>query len=339
MTTDETTLNSTAHMLAQAVASSGIDLNAFVSALGIGLDHYLDPNGRIPVSLMQRAWAQAVEWSGDPCFGLRLADVMHPTSLHGLGLAMVASSTLKDALVRVVRYQRIISTAFDLKLEEQGSRVSILIDAKKSGVRFHDASIDATGAVLTRMCRITSGLEVSPTEVSLRHPAPPCSVRFEAFYGCRVVFGAADNRLTMSRTLLEQTLPSANPLLAHANDEVVVRYLEELDSPSLTDRVRREIIDLLPAGAPREEQVARRLNLGLRSLQRQLQREGISYKQILEQTRNELAIRYLQEGRRRLTEIGFLLGFAEQASFSRAFKRWTGVPPQVYRDARTRTPE
>ncbi len=339
MTPVETTLNSTANLLAQAVVSYGIDLESFVDALGISLTDYMDPNGRAPVPLLQRAWAQAVEWSGDPCFGLRLADVMQPASLHGLGLAMIASRTLKEALIRMVRYQRIVSTALNIQLEEKGEDVHVYIDKQPDRGSFHDASVDATGAVLMKMCRIICGQEISPNKVDLRHSAPPCRDNFERFYGCEVVFDAAASYLTMDKRQLEAIQPNANPELARANDRIVIRYLEELGPPSVTARVRSELIEQLPDGTPLEETLAQRLNLSLRSLQRQLYQEGTGYKQILRETRFELAKRYLQESKRSITEISYLLGFAEQASFSRAFKRWNGLSPQAYRGTQPAPPE
>jgi len=85
------------------------------------------------------------------------------------------------------------------------------------------------------------------------------------------------------------------------------------------------LIDRLSAGEPSEEMAARALGLGLRNLQRRLQEEGTTYREALNQTRLWMAREYLGEGRTSMTEIAFLLGFTDTSSFSRAFRRWTGL--------------
>ena len=73
------------------------------------------------------------------------------------------------------------------------------------------------------------------------------------------------------------------------------------------------------------------LHVSLRSLQRKLKEEDTSYKDLLEETRRQLALQYLRDSRRSIGEITYLLGFSEPSNFTRAFKRWTGKSPVQYR--------
>ena len=77
--------------------------------------------------------------------------------------------------------------------------------------------------------------------------------------------------------------------------------------------------------------------MSLRNLQRRLEEEGTSYRQALNETRRDIARSYLDEGHTSVTEIAFLLGFADTSGFSRAFRRWTGLSPRAHIQDRART--
>ena len=107
--------------------------------------------------------------------------------------------------------------------------------------------------------------------------------------------------------------------------------LGQLGQSLASTKVRTEIARLLHLGEPRREDVAARLHLTDRTLQRRLQAESVSYQQLLDDTRRELACQYLSDERRSLAEIADLLGFADQSNLFRACKRWFGMPPGQYR--------
>lgn len=96
-------------------------------------------------------------------------------------------------------------------------------------------------------------------------------------------------------------------------------------------RVRSVLIEQLPEGCPPQGTIADILSTSTRSLRRRLQREGTTYLQLLEETRRELGVRYTEHSMLPVTEIALLLGFAETSSFSRAFRRWTGMAPSRHR--------
>ena len=101
----------------------------------------------------------------------------------------------------------------------------------------------------------------------------------------------------------------------------------------LIGQVRQQIVRGLDSGKITREDVAKRLHMSVRTLQRRLDDNGIVFSDLVDEIRKEMAKSYLQAGELTLTEIGFLLGFAEQSSFTRAFKRWTGQTPLEFRRA------
>jgi AraC-like DNA-binding protein len=98
-------------------------------------------------------------------------------------------------------------------------------------------------------------------------------------------------------------------------------------------QVKTKLIQELPSGNISEEIIAEDLYMSQRSLQRRLREEGTTYKELLNETRRDLAAQYIKASSVSINEITYLLGFSEPSNFSRAFKRWTGVSPSEYRQS------
>jgi AraC-like DNA-binding protein len=132
-------------------------------------------------------------------------------------------------------------------------------------------------------------------------------------------------------TGMEQSLPAADRTLY----ELLKEYLEgDCTQPprlALLQSVRKAVTESLKDGKPNLTQVAKKLGLGPRSLQRKLKRYGMDFKEIVVETRSRLALAYLQDSKHTLTEIALLLGYSEVSAFNRAFKRWTDTSPLDYR--------
>ena len=80
------------------------------------------------------------------------------------------------------------------------------------------------------------------------------------------------------------------------------------------------------------KQVAERLEVHPRTLQRRLNEVDSSFQDILETVRKDMAKRYLADHSMSLAEVAFLLGYHDQSSFNRAFKEWTGESPSGFRE-------
>lgn len=107
-------------------------------------------------------------------------------------------------------------------------------------------------------------------------------------------------------------------------------------SATLADRVRQAIGASLARGEPRLEAIARDLAMSGRTLQRRLTDAGTRFADLVDAARRERAMLLLEDATLSCTEIAFLLGYTEAAPFFRAFKRWTGMPPQAYRTRMSR---
>lgn len=326
------TLGSVAALVAQTLREYGCDSAPLFQAAGIKLGGNADDGIRFPVEHMQKLWRLAVEASGDPCFGFVAGEQLQPAALHGLGFSWLASDTLRDALERLVRFSRLISTAANIQLEDTRYGTELLLMPPPGVKEFVHAPLDAALTGFLHMCRITAGDSIIPSQIMLNRPKPDCAKKIESFFRCPVQYEASCYSLCFSKQLLDAPLCNANHELARINDQAVIEYLARFDRDSITMQVRSSIIERLHDGTPNQETIADSLHVSLRSLQRRLNQEETNYKTLLETTRQELALHYIRETHRSLGEITYLLGFSEPSNFTRAFKRWTGKTPAEYRE-------
>ena len=328
---DITSLGSSAGLLAKTLREYDCDPAPLFEQAGINLDAVDDPNMRFPTTRTQVLWGLAAEATGNPCIGLAAARLFQPAVLHGLGFAWLASDTLQDALARLVRYSRFINNSVAFRLEELPATLDLVIHVPETLMNGIYAGADCGFAVFLRMCQLTVGKAILPLHATLQRPPPACPDEFEALFGPAIEYAAVDYRLAFDRTLACEPLATAQPELARLNDQTVVDYLARYDRANITMQVRARIIEQLHDGAPKQETIADTLHVSLRSLQRRLKGEATSFKELLEDTREQLAVQYLRDSHRSIGEITYLLGLSEPSSFTRAFKRWTGKSPVEYR--------
>ena len=126
-------------------------------------------------------------------------------------------------------------------------------------------------------------------------------------------------------------LPIANRQLAATLDAILTRQLADLDRSNVAARCKAVLLEPLASGESPEGDIAKELHMSRRTLQRKLADADLTYQQLVDDTRHDLALRYLEDPGKSITEITFLLGFSGQSAFTRAFRRWTGKSPTDYR--------
>lgn len=325
-----TSLSSWGLAIRSALDARGVDGVELFRKAGLDVEALADPLARYPLAATTRLWRLAVEATGDPCFGIEVARHARPTYFHALGFSLAASGSLADAFERIVRYFRLVSDAAEMTLEplEQSYRFSVhLVDPEQ---RPADEAVDAFVALAVRVCRVLRDRTYDPVSVTLRRPAPPDDTPFRRYFRVPVVFGADTDVLVFDRATFDSRLGGGNAELARLNDQVVASHLATLGSDRFAHKLHLLLVDALPRGEPDEAELASRLGTSLRNLQRRLADEGTSYKDVLDDTRRQLARSYLADGQHSISEVAYLLGFRAASSFTRAFRRWEGTSPREF---------
>jgi AraC-like DNA-binding protein len=330
--TEPSTLASWTRALRRQLDALGLDSAALCREAGLDPALLDDANARYPLHATTRLWQLAVAASGDPTLGLHTSRHVAPTTFHALGMAVMASGTLREVFERIVRYHQVVSDALELELRELGDVCELHLRVPPGASPPAPEAIDAFAAIYVRTCRNRLGRDYAPLAVYLRRPPPADTRPWQEVFRAPVHFAAAEDVLCFACADLDRPLDDGNPELAAHNEAVLRKRLEALQPDTVARRLRRALEQCLPNGEPSAEALAHGLHLSLRSLQRHLSDEGSSYEQVLADTRRDLALDHLREADCSISEVAYLLGFADSSSFSRAFKRWTGQSPSQYRD-------
>jgi AraC-like DNA-binding protein len=192
--------------------------------------------------------------------------------------------------------------------------------------------------VLSRAAGALLGNYWKPHRVLFSHAAPPDLQLHRRIFKCKLVFDSEYNGFVCAAADLDYPSSAANPALA--------RYAEQLlqSLPKAQDRstgmeVREAIYVLLPMGRANVEQIAQKLGVNVRTLQRQLEDEGQTFSELINSVRRELAVRYVQSGQHSLGHVAELLGYSTQTSFTRWFKAEFGVAPTQWQPDGTQAPD
>lgn len=329
------TLTSAALLIAKALDARGLNSRALFFKAGLNPAKLRDASARYPYAGMARLWQLAVEATGDPNFGLEVARYWHPTTLHALGYAWLASSTLRVALERLVRYFHMLTSVARLSIDEQGV-LRFDSSAPEPELRPAFADTDAGVALILRMCRVSAGENFRPRKVMLMRPTPSNVKPYLETFGAPVEFSAACDTICFDPASLAVVLPTANAELARVNDQVIQRYLARFDDDDITNRARLKLTELMPSGGITREKLAQSIYLSSKTLQRRLNKQGTTFQKLLDDTRCELALYYMRDPKMSVRAVSYLLGFNEPGNFARAFRRWADYSPSEYRRLSTR---
>jgi len=290
------------------------------------------PDDRLPVSLALRYLDSAVQISGDPDLGLKAVLRVERGGYDVIEYVGRSASNWGEAMELMLRYIRLVNEAaeFSLQVREQRAFVEL-----RSRVPLNRAASDFQAATIALVARRWLG-SLDSFEAWFTHAEPQDLSVYRSLFGeAPLHFDAPQDAVSFDRALLDVPMRTADPKLNAVLRRHAEHLISELPEPNwLTGKVRQLLLNLLPAGHSNADYVAARLGMSRRTLTRHLEREGVTYKELLEQARRELAYQYLASHSTDIQQIAFMLGYSETAAFSRAFRRWSGQSPAEYRRTR-----
>jgi len=327
------TLSSWALLVWEELNARQLDANALFHQAGLAPAKLSNTVARFPLTSMTKLWDLAQQASGDDGFGIAAGERWNPTTFHALGFAWLASNSLGEALHRLARYGRFLNDGLDYGLtsEQVQYRFRISKSFDRAEVVPNSPATDAGIVALLKMCRQLLGESFSPMEITCPHAPNGASILLENVARCPIRYDQDYIELVFDRHDIERKLPSGSEELTQVHEQIILKHLANLNQERLSARVQLVILEKLPSGNVKEAEIASELGLSSRTMQRRLLDEGVNFQALLQTSRQRLAEQYIRDENLSISEIAYLLGFSEQANFTRAFKRWHGVSPTQFR--------
>ncbi len=290
----------------------------------------LDADARVSIAVAHKLLDAVVDAMSDPDFGLKAGRSISSSDIGALGYAMNSAASVRAAIEVAARYIRLINDGLAVRLEVEGGNAIIRLENQvvlpRSAEDFMLSSFYCSHA--NRLLR-----DLSKVECWFIHAEPDNTDEYQrTFAPSTVRFAAPFCGIVFDEQYLENPLESADSKLHSVLRKHAEQMLAELPKThNLTEKVRTLIAAELPHGQPRIGQIARQLSMSSRTLERRLENDGTTFTALLDDLRRGLAEKYVVSRDLSLSEVAFLLGFSHSAAFHRAFKRWTGQTPLVYR--------
>ncbi len=299
---------------------------------GLAEDLFAQPSTRLVPEDYYRLWNSIEAEAKDPAFPVRLCHAVRAESFSPPVFAAMCSPNFVVAAQRVAQYKKLIAP---MRLTVTEGRGLVAVE-----LTWLDGPTPPASLILMELLfcvtlvRLGTREQIRPVEVTTS-VLPDAMAPYADFLGTPLRQGKS-HRVALSATDAALPFLTSNEPLWAAFEPELRRRLADLETPATTtERVRAALLEALPSGLASMDTVARKLTMSTRTLQRRIEAEGTTYQQILDGTRADLAMHYLENTALSIAEIAFLLGFAEPNSFYRAFRGWTGTTPDNLRRAPT----
>jgi AraC-like DNA-binding protein len=312
---------------------AGLSPVPLLAQAGLSVEQINDRRSRVSVESQIRLLNLAADAIDDELLGFNLALVCDLRELGLLYYVPASSQTAGEGLRRLARYVSLINES--LSIEYREGRYIRHIFHHVGVRRLADRhQIEFCLTMLTRLCRhLTRRHQLAPSFVKLAHPRDRAISKIAAFLGTEVQFNAKVDEVAFAGDIKDVALINADPYL---NDLLITICDDAMSHSAMTHgrlatQIENAIAPLLPHGVPNAGDVAGRLGMSGRTLARRLAAEGLTFKAVLRNLRDQLAWKYLSDPALSISEIAWLLGYEELTSFTHAFKRWTGKSPRQAR--------
>jgi AraC-like DNA-binding protein len=322
--------------IAAALAAEGVDLRSALRNVQLDVDAMSSPQTRVSLNQIIACCRNALALSRDPFFAYHAGLRFHASTQGMYGFAILSSTDHRKTIKLAVGYHRLATPLAEIVFREEAGRgVWIISPAPYPEIdtALYRFLAEMQLGIHVALHRDVMGPSFAPAEIHLRYRPLADGPDYSSAFGCPVLFGQSENRLSFEATWLASPAHLGNAI----TNSVVLRLCDQLlDDFALRTGVSGKVRDALITTLDRPKRldvVARDLDMSARTLRRRLQEEGKTFQGVLDELRMHVAIKYLRDTALTIEDIAAAIGFSDGASFRHAFHRWTQSSPQEFRSA------
>lgn len=318
-----------ANLLMDAVARWNITPEQMLEGTGIPPSQLLDPVWHLDFEIYENLIRRAIKLTGEPGLGFHVG-VQMTVTCHGLiGFAAMIAKDIREGLEIAQEFVRLQTALVSLRLEV-GEEHAYLYFEQHFSKDIEDAVTFCLLLGFAMMGDAVCGQHLEGwAEVPFARPA--YFDRFDHLIPGKVSFNQPHLRLVFPVAILDIPMIMADPSTARLAREQCKRSLNALIGHDKISEMVRELVYDEALGFSSMEDVADKLHMSERTLQRQLTQEGTSFRTIVDEMRLQKAGGLLKRKELSLEAIAEMLGYTDVTNFTRAFKRWTGITPSKFR--------
>ncbi len=310
----------------------GISQEKLLSEIGVSHECIHSASGRVPLEKMYVLWNSATRLSGDQMFALHAAERLPFGVYRVLDYMLAVSSSPRDALERSSQSFGLFNNVFRLSFRLHRDLAYLELSNPGDPRDLPRPYIEYILTNYLMRLRLVTQVNCKPAEVHVTYEKPPLTDEYHRVFGAPVRFQQAVNRLVFPRHLMEIRHPLADPELCELLESHVQHSLRRLSAAQrpMTE-VQEALAHNLETGNMTLPALARQLAKSSRSLQREIHANGLTFRALLDNVRQERALALLSDRDLPLIEIASKLQFSSSSAFCHAFQRWTGQSPHQYR--------
>lgn len=327
-----TVLATSCRALATVCDARGLPTDALLAAAGIARSTLADPDGRLPPAVLIAFWEAAYGRLSDPALALHVAESLPRGAYRVVEFLASHSATVGEAFEKLVQYFAVIDNSMEMVTEVRADTDEIGLGPATADPGVPLPAIEFMLAASYLRIRDMTAVSFSPARVELAVEATSYSAELERVFRCPVLWRTSSHRLWFTRATWQ--MPTAGPdrALFDVLEDHARALREKFPArPGFVDRLITLLDEAWAQEEPTLASVAKKLGVSTRTLQRRASERGRSFAALLDDARRRAAMRWLAEADVSLGEVAFLLHFADQATFTRAVKRWTGHTPSEVR--------
>lgn len=315
------------------LSQHGVDPGQLLRETGLPAETFDAADNVVPYTRLCHFIELAAARTGVSDLGLRACLDTGLRSLVTVGYLAAHSSTVGRALNTLAEYLYVHDQGGVAFLADEGPVAAFGYEVLLPGISGADQMTFGSVAIATNILRELCGSGFKIRDVTFAYPAPADITLFRRFFRVPARFGAERSAITFDADWLVTPVAHADSFIRGVLEEKVLAEGGEVRN-TIEDRMRRVIQTLVATGRWSADEVAATFGMSRRTLARRLKDNGSNFRAVLERALFDAAQHLLESSSLPMLEIAARLGYADPASFARAFKRWSGMTPRAWRQRR-----